>query len=263
MNPQSWVDLIFSYGPYGLLILFVFWVAPRQTKLFLTCDKNDKQSRLLCSGTTIASWLLTFLMTFYVYENWPPKTVYVGSFGIHGEDVEFIPSDQNLYISTKPVGRRLEWHFAVVSTTSQIENDANYTFTLSRGDNEVDYTIALADLKQGYLRMSADPTDPTKLRYDHDFDNQTPAIPYTQRFASAPKTRKFFDLSNWMAAYADESDDQIIFTLNSINKNFRAQGRRQLRNMTLSGLQDILKQTEESSKAHAQIKQEIARRENE
>ena len=61
MDINSWIELLYKYGPYALLVLFVFWVAPKQTKLFLQCKEKDK--KLLCGGFAVASWTVIVVMT--------------------------------------------------------------------------------------------------------------------------------------------------------------------------------------------------------
>ncbi len=123
MEPKNWVDLLFTYGPYAELALFVLWVAPKQTKLFLACDRSDSAKCRVTGGIVAACWLVILVMVWFVYSSWPPRTIYTGSLGIHTEDIVFTTTDEYLYVTAIPIGiggGRFEWKYVIVAESGDL-----------------------------------------------------------------------------------------------------------------------------------------------
>src|SRR4051812_40148225 len=89
MDPRTWVDQLFTYGPYAVLALFVLWVAPAQLKAFRQGARGSPTQQAVSGFVTIGCWLIVFAMVYYIYLFWPPRTVYLGSLGTHPASAQF------------------------------------------------------------------------------------------------------------------------------------------------------------------------------
>lgn len=288
MDINTWIEVIYKYGPYALLVLFVFWVAPKQIKAFKDCAKDDKGSRVLCGSFAVVSWMVIVLMTGYIFINWSSTEVYTGTLGKYEtqDNVEFYSVDQDSYVSTAFIsGTRMEWKFAVLADDSLQNDQQQYvTFTYRRKGMEYDHEILLADLKNSNPKFYVDVDDPQRMFFDHDNNPATPAVIYAPNvspslsynntnsagYKNASQSGGWgYLLDHWMAAFAaepgnpqDMNPQEIINDLNSDNKYLRANARKKLRTMSLSALNDMLDQTASNSQANLQIAQEIEFRSN-
>ncbi len=257
MNEQGWIKSIFEYGPYAVLVFFALWVGPRQTNLFLKCDRGDKGARLFTGSIAGGCWMVTVLMAWFIYTNWSSKTVYTGSFGIHKDYIGFISADRNLYISSEPVGNRLKWNFAVVADATQQKASEGYAFSLTwgKGDEHYrDYIISSEYLKKGY-KFEVAKDDPTLLLYDHDNNPGTPMSPLTSASTeSAP--------GSWGVAYAQEDKGKdFVEALASPNKHIWAHARKQLREMGDTELKGLLEKHPDLPEiARDRVNEELERR---
>jgi hypothetical protein len=244
MNEQSWIKSIFEYGPYAVLVFFALWVGPRQSNVFLKCDREDKGARTFTASVAGGCWLITVLMTWFIYTNWSSKTVYTGSFGMpkEGYNIKFVTADPNLYISSESVGSILKWNFAVVADSAKQGTQKGYDFLLTWGKDGKEsfrqYKIPLDHLKKGYEYKAAE-DDPTLLLYDHDDNSSTPSEPLSlASIAPVP--------SSWGVAYAqgdaDKSnkDKDLIKILTSSNIHLRAHGQKQLAELSEAELTGLL-----------------------
>src|SRR5262245_44055558 len=121
MDPRTWVDQLYTYGPYAVLALFVFYVAPRQLAAY-RAKGGDRAQQALSGVIALGCWAVVFLMVFYVFRYWPPRTVYLGSLGTHPAEAQFFPQSAQLYVSSRPAGgtgaaNRLRWDYVVVTDT--------------------------------------------------------------------------------------------------------------------------------------------------
>jgi len=261
MDLSNWVELLFKYGPYAVLALFALWVAPRQTRQFIECKARDQGTRYLCGGVAIGSWSIVVLMVAFVYGAWSPRTVYTGSLGTHGDDVQFIPIHREFYISTQPrPDGRLTWNYAIVAELGNENEPYEFTYVWGAGEAEyTDYAIAPELLKQGPLRLAAGKGDRSVLLYDDDRDPQTPAQPFPviARAHTAPK-----GFSTWMAAYAAEpAGQEWVRALDSKNPYFQAQGRSHLRKLSNNELRAAMRTDGLSKRARRSMSKEMKRRE--
>lgn len=261
MDLSSWIETIFQYGPYALLVLFVFWVAPRQMQAFKECKPADKGSRILCGSFAVVSWGVIVAMTGYIFVNWSGTEVYMGTLGKYEtqDNVEFYTMDQGAYVSTAFVSdTRMEWKFAVVADSQKGQQQEYVTFTYRRDGEEYDHDLLLKDLKANNLKLFVNTMAPENLLFDHDNNPATPLVPYQPQIAYTANT-KSFSIEHWFSAYALESDNpqDIIDALNSNNKFLRASARKKLRTLSLTSLKNMLDQTTTDSKANKQIAKEI------
>jgi len=258
MDPNSWPDLLFTYGPYAILALFALWVAPRQTKRFLGC--KETVSRSVCGGIAVGCWVVVALMVWFIYQNWPPRTVYTGSLGTHGEETKFITADQDFFISTQLVnGGRMKWNFAIVSETPRFDPEKCYAFSLLCKGAHHDYEIMAEILKTGSLRFHPDPDDPCFLLYDHDRNPQTPY----ERYPTIAACRREPSTTVGWTSSAFAQDDKyrgLIQALSSNNEYFQSQARKKLRDLSDAELQNLLQRSDLSSQARRLIEAELRRR---
>ncbi len=228
MDPTSWADLLFTYGPYGVLALFGLWIAPRQTKLFLSSDRQDKIAHSLSGGIAAVTWLVVVGMVWFIYSSWPPKQVYEGEFGKHGEDTQFYPSHPDFFIGTSSTagGNRLLWKFVIVTRTGKVGDEEVYSFTRSLNGKFYDYEIPVRLLKERKLRLFSTRNNPGALFYDDDGDRSTDPIEYEATYVRVMQKAA----PGWLDVYAQENkEQQVIQQLRSPNPFFQAQGRAQLR----------------------------------
>jgi len=231
MDPTNWVDLLFTYGPYAVLALFGLWIAPRQTKLLLSSNREDKVAHYLCAGIATGTWLVAAAMVWFIYSSWPPKQVYEGSLGTYDENTQFYPSHPDFFIATSSArgNNRLHWKFAIVTRSGKIGDEEVYTFSRNLNGVFYDYEIPAKLLKERKLRLFSRPENPNSLFYDDDGDRSTPAVEYKPVYAATTTTEPS---PGWLDAYAQENQErQVIQQLRSPNPFFRAQGRAKLRRM--------------------------------
>jgi hypothetical protein len=278
MDINIWIEMIYQYGPYSILVLFVFWVAPKQTERFLKCSKDDNASRVLCGSFAVVSWLIIVTMTGYIFTNWTTTEVYKGTLGKYkvSDSLDFFTIDSRIYISSRVVASpssvinpgngdpHMEWKFVVIADSLQSASDDPLTISYGVNGTYFDGQIALADLNNILLKLSVDPEHPEVLLYDNDNNPNTAAVPYntaavpySNRKVVYKKPATLFSFKNWMAAYAAESPNKIITDLNSSNKYVQAYARNQLRKLPLETLNSMLQQTSNDSLANRQIAQEI------
>ncbi|MDH3228887.1 MAG: hypothetical protein OEN55_03740 [Alphaproteobacteria bacterium] len=271
MNPQDWPDLVYTYGPYALLPLLLLWVAPRQTKQFLQCRRDDSAQQGLCALVAVICWISAFYLVGVIVSRWPPKTVYEGSLGIHSYPAKFFSASTGFFVhqTAMPgaVERRSRWAYTVVSEEPRTED---FMFTFQWGPGESDYSdlyMPPALLKAGRLDLSRDDQNPGGLLYDDDNDPDTPGIPF--RTAAVPPSRPAIGSVDFAigTAHADIvvaveriNESLLIEWLNSPDSYWRAQGRGQLRNFTKEELARLLARDDLPDRARRQINEELTRR---
>ena len=256
MDPTNWVDLLFTYGPYAVLALFGLWIAPRQTKLLLGSNREDKVAHYLCAGIAAGTWLVAGAMVWFIYSSWPPKQVYEGSLGSYDESTQFYPSHPDFFIATSSThgNNRLLWKFAIVTRSGRIDDEPVYTFSRSVKGVFFDYEIPAKLLKERKLRLFSRPESPNILFYDDDGDRSTAPVEYKPAFAASVKKDS---TPGWIAAYAQENQErQVIQQLRSPNPFFRAQGRAKLRQMPPEELPGLI----ESEALPPQLRRELKAR---
>lgn len=256
MNPNEWVSQLFSYGPYAVLVLFVFWVAPNQTKVFLECnDPNDKLKRSLCGGIALTCWIVVVLMVVFIYRNWPPLTVYQGEFGHHKANIEFMTSGEHLYLSQDlQHDGTMQWDFAVIDKNNPGPN-TKYRFAYSLNGEMKDYELMSKDLMAGYSKISIDPNNPRKLSITNQATGKTIPLELARNEPNPlPKGK-------WMTAFAEVNDYQyIVDALISPNSYFQVQAREKLRALPKEVLEELLAQQDLPDKARQQIENELKQR---
>ena len=274
MDPQSWPDLVYTYGPYALLPLLLLWVAPRQTKQFLGCKKDDRVKLVLCGAVAVACWAAGFVAVGYVVKRWPPKEVYAGDLGIHRDPAKFIPVDPGFFVQRTALrdgAGRSSWGYLVV--TDNPAEDRQFLFTLQWDDDLEHYTdcaMPLSLLKERKIDLRSGAGRPGVLLYDHDADPATPPEPFDCESAAPADAEAGGAVFAIGSAHADApapaparnriGDDRLISWLNSPDPYWRAQGRGLLRGYSTQELRQLLQRTDLGNAARRQIRKELDRR---
>ncbi|MBL6998301.1 MAG: hypothetical protein ISR73_00475 [Gammaproteobacteria bacterium] len=255
---EHWIELLFSYGPYAVFVLLVFLIAPKQTKIFLSCDKQDKVCRTLCGGVAVGCWILVAVMASAILYSWPPKLVYEGSLGRHSDDVIFFPGE-NLFLTTSDLrDGLLEWRYVVVVNNLNPGHKQSEFFLRHRwgeGDQQFkDYEIALSDFASGTFNLKSDPQDPSVLLHDNEVFARVSHHSQAQQNASSSS------VEYWFAAYAQEPENfpMLINSLNSRNPHFQTQATRELHSLSNTELKSLMSTA--GGSAQSQIKLELQRR---
>ena len=275
MDPRSWVEQLFTYGPYAVLALFVLWVAPAQLKAFLKGPHDSTAQRLVSAFVTVGCWLIVFAMVAYIYLFWPPRTVYLGSLGTHPGEVQFTSLAPKLFLTKRRFGAdRLRWDYVVVSDAGPggAGNDDEafeftYQWTLDPR-NQADFALSRSDLKKHRINLKADPERPDVLLYDDDDNPATPPRPFARlagaRPAAVPATQTALASAIVSAAHAETRqpiDKRVLVDwLSSPAGYLRAQGRGELRKLSTDELRQLQQTPGLSTDAKQQIDAEVGRR---
>jgi len=266
---QEWPELILKYGPYAVLALFAIWVAPRQTKIFLDSQSKEPAKVILSAGIAAFCWVIVAGMSWYVYDNWPPRKTYLGMLGYHGDAVTFVSLEDRLLMSGTLRGQLLAWRYAVVDDNSGATEDQEFHFAYVWGPEPNDFTeyaLTKKGLKAGPVNFSADKNDVTHLLYDDDRDSNTPPVPYPKvasNFRLDP-TQKGGLFSAWAQAAPSQPDaatiNSILRYLDSPNRTVQIQALRRLRGISSPRLENLLHGRGLSPRARTQISRELTRR---
>jgi hypothetical protein len=275
MDPRSWVDQLFTYGPYAVLALFALWVAPAQLKAFRQGPHGSPLQQMVSGFVTVGCWLIVFAMVFYIYLFWPPRTVYLGSLGTHPGEAQFISRAPKLFVSARPMGgNRLRWDYVVVSDArpggAGNEDEAfefTYQWTLN-ANNQADFSFLRSDLKKRRIDLKADPERPEVLLYDDDDNSTTPPRPLPRlagaRPAAVPAMAAALASAVVAAAHAETRqpiDKPVLLDwLSSPAGYLRAQGRGQLRQLSSDELRQLQQTPGLNATAREQIDAEVSRR---
>lgn len=258
LNIEAWPELIFKFGPYAILILFVLWVVPRTSKNMKDISKTaPKAVRVSASITLFASWAVVLVMVGYVMFQWSPVRVYDGSLGILKQSERIYPLDNNLYVKvegTEAPGRE-KWRFVLVDRERDLKKDdtADFTYYWGRADNEyTDYSIPIGVILTGNIN-------------DYRLTKKDPEAAYSWsgggwKLASnvdEPEPLAF----NWAwNAYADDKLQKIAEQLASPNRVVRASARNDMRKLNAQELQQLRDMSNDPNAVH-QIELEQQRRE--
>jgi hypothetical protein len=267
MDPRSWVDQLFSYGPYAVLALFALWVAPTQLKSFRQIPRGNRAQLLVGGFVAMACWAIVFAMVFYIYMFWPPRTVYLGSFGSQPAEAQFFSQTPQLYVSSKPAGgNRLRWDYAIVTDVYQQADNA-FSFTYQWGSGAEDYrdfSLPLSLLKKQRIDLSADPDHPGELYYNDNNDPSAPRRPLGMLARGGAPAKPSNNAAFITRAHAQPrpaiSQAVLIDWLASPNPNLRAQARAQLRQLSPEELKQLLQNSGLPAITRDQINDELRRR---
>jgi hypothetical protein len=268
MDPRTWVDQLFTYGPYAVLALFVLWVAPAQLKAFRQAPPGNRTQQLVSGFIAVGCWLIVFGMVYYIYLFWPPRTVYLGSLGTHRVGALFFSQTPQLFIASHPLegsNDRFRWEYAIVTDPHNSEKTFEFAYQWGPNDDDhADFSFPLDVLQKRRINLRPEPGHPENLVYDDDGNPATP--PKTlQRITRAPAPRLRIAHAGMIGAAHAETrqavDKSVIIEwLASSNPNVRAQARAQLRKTSTEELRQMLQTTGLSATARQQIEAELKHR---
>ena len=263
MEPQKWAELLYTYGPYAVLAIFL-WVAPRQLKAWRQLHSKNQSQQIAHGFAAIGSWLIVFIAVFFIYLNWPPITVYAGSLGVYeAEPAKFFSQSPYLYIKSTPTpDGRLNWEYVVVIHQPAEAGEFGFTYQWGADKKEYgDFTLLLDELKQGHVKVTDDPGQPGKLFY-HGDSPATPKRPLETADATRFTTPTAETAGFITAAHAQQrpATDVLLKWLDSSDANVRAQARAQLRQLSPAELTQLLSAPGLSDFARDQIQTQLRSR---
>lgn len=246
MDMHSWVDLLFAYGPYAVLVLFALWIAPRQAKLFREIPTENTAQYYFSGVVAAVCWLIVFAMVWYIYVNWSPRKVYFGSLGTHEEGVVLVSTDDDLFISSRAVSthiNKLRWKFVVISDSGHVQKQRRYAFSYFYKNNETnyykDYFILGKDLQARRIELVGNKSDPESL-----YMKSGSGLVRYPHFARYNEIRSKLAAELSISARAqtgiEERDRALIEALVSQNPHFRAHARKILRESSVDELRRLL-----------------------
>ena len=98
MDLKSWVEPLFTYGPYAAVVLFLS-VALFLLKGWSKIGANNRVQQVVYGFYTAASWIVVIIAVRYIYVNWPPTMVYSGSLGTYApEPAKFFSQSGRLFV---------------------------------------------------------------------------------------------------------------------------------------------------------------------
>ncbi|MBD3670223.1 MAG: hypothetical protein HUJ29_05560 [Gammaproteobacteria bacterium] len=260
LNAEAWPELIFNFGPYAILVLFILWVVPRATKRTSELSKAaPKLVRYSALTTLVVSWAVVLVMVGYVLFQWSPVRVYEGALGVLWQSEKIYPLNDNVYVKVggANVPNRESWKFVLVDRERSLDEKAMLGFTYYWGEQEREYTDYLIPV--GLIIDNG--------INDFNFTRKEPETVFTwtdgqwalARY-SEPVNRLAFDWG-WQAHAADEEQlKSIAEQLSSPNRVNKAEGRMDMRKLSEEDLKSLKRLSTDESAQH-QIELELERRE--
>jgi hypothetical protein len=260
MDLKSWVEPLFTYGPYAAVVLFLS-VALYLLKGWRQVGPDNRVQQVVYGFYAAASWIVVIIAVRYIYVNWPPTMVYSGSFGTYAAlPAKFFSQSSRLFVRSTPTpDGRLKWEYVIV-VRQPVDDAGAFEFTYQWGADQAnygDYRLDLATLKQGHTNVTADPNQPGKLFYDSN-DAATPKQPL-QIAAARPLSRPLVAAGVPIAAayaQARPANSVVLQWLDSPDPNLRAQARALLRQMPPAELKALLSSPALSESARQQIQKQ-------
>jgi len=253
----AWPELIFKFGPYAILALFVLWVTPRASKRMQNITKTaPKAVRVSATVTLVASWAVVLVMVGYVLFKWSPVRVYDGSLGVLKQSEEVYPLDENVYVKmegTQAPGRE-KWRFVLVDSEAHLkkEDKVHFTYYWGKGDEQyTDYSIPVAVILEGKTT-------------DYRLTEKDPEREYTWKdgvwkLAQSGQERRPVAFNWGWNAYADDKLNTLAKQLASPNRVLRANARMKMRELDSQELQQLKNMSSDPNALH-QIELEDKRR---
>lgn len=261
LNPQAWPELLLEFGPYAILALFILLVIPRSSKrLQQLTNAAPKAVRVTATVTVGISWGVVLMMVAYVLLKWSPVRVYEGQLGILNQSEQVYPLDNNIYVKangTEAPGRE-RWQFVLVDKESNIkkEGEASFTYCWDSGANDcTDYIIPVRDIIKNQSSMFKFTKKEPEKAYKWADGHWVVAL-------GSIDSHKRHTLNWGWNAYADDINakmERIKKMLASGNRVLRAQGRKELRDLTNEQVQ-ALKNMSSDAEVLRQIQFEQERR---
>lgn len=255
---SAWPELLFKFGPYAILALFILWVTPRASKRMQDLTKSaPKPVRVSATITLIASWAVVLVMVGYVLFKWSPVRVYEGTLGVLKQSEAIYPLDDNVYVKmegTRAPGRE-KWKFVLVDSENNLKKQDKVYLTYYWGEQEnqyTDYSIPVGAILDG-------------SHADFRLTQKIPEAEFTWnaegwKQASAEPGRTVPMSAAWIrTAHADDGLNRIARNLGSVNRVLRAEARKNMRRLSSEQLKELKQLTNDELALH-QIELELSRR---
>lgn len=137
-SPEFWVKLLSTYGPFALLVFFVFVV---ERKARLAMNKATEVNRLPLSLVYFANWaaifaLVGFSLYAYIRTNLHSEYTIHGRFNNLSGTALIVSREENLYMRRHyhPSGGRFDLVWRLI-TDEQLEEGAKISFVFDRGSD--------------------------------------------------------------------------------------------------------------------------------
>ncbi|MCK5640157.1 MAG: hypothetical protein KAJ19_05150 [Gammaproteobacteria bacterium] len=271
INIEAWPELLMSYGPYAVLILFALVVAPRASKRVRDMAEHaPKAVHITTTAVMVGTWSIVLLLVVYILFQWSPTRVYVGNLGVLNSQDKIYPLVDNMYLKVEgtQAPKREKWSFVIVSSQDALKDSQHIEFTHYWGasdDDYTDYLLPVGAIQNGTVHdfrlLSPEQRQAGEL-YTWS-DNQWRVALLTPEPSTEPLTKKGI---NWgWNAYADSHQKtqqelhELVIDLQSVNRAMQANARREVRTLSNEQLQE-LKEMAEQPKAEQLILKEQGRR---
>lgn len=250
-DPEVWSKLVFEYGPYAILILFVLCVVPRTSKRMQDmADSAHPAVRLSAVITVYIAWAVVLLMVAYILVKWSPVRIYEGKLGALKHTEKIYPLDNNIYVKATGIhGTNKErWYFVLVDKERNINKNQTADFTYYWGEGESDYTdyrIPISSIVDGKVK-------------DFDFSMKEAEKVYRWgegRWVLASGTtdsQRMYQIDILRKAYAEDGVhlEQLKTNLSSSNRVLKAKGRNELRDLSDAELESLKAMAKDQNVLH-------------
>lgn len=261
-DPQAWVGLLFDFGPYGILALFLLWVLPRATRRMqeLTAD-SPAPTRMASAGTLFASWAVVLTLVGYVVLQWPPERTYTGQLGRLHQSEFVYPISDNVYLRMDEIrgAPRIDWSFALTGNPQEIGAMEAAEFVYRWGDDEdafMDFAIPTQQVVNGDLqRFPLHRLKDKEPGAVYQWSGDDWSVPSYRDVASAP----WLELDFGWSAHADDKLADLAERLADPNRLVRAKARSAMRRLSDRELRELAKLARDDT-AKSQVERERQRR---
>jgi hypothetical protein len=262
LNPETWPELVFNFGPYAILVLFILWVVPRASKRMQNMTETaPKAVRISATMVLIVSWSVVLIMVGYVLFQWSPVRVYSGGLGVLNQSEKIYPLDDNIYIKVEgtPVPKRERWQFVLVDRERALKKEATADFTYYWGEKDDEYTdyfIPISSIvKDKTTEFKFSRKDPEKAYLWSDGQWQ-------EASRETARPQRYVVNLGWNVFAQDGVDlQELKEQLASPNRVVLARARNQLRQLSSKELEALKTMTVDEKALH-QIQLELERRQN-
>lgn len=199
----DWVRLLFTYGPFGLIVFFLFFAEARARSAWRTAPAREKK---LMAGLYLATWAVIFGLTIFSAHVWKvlnvkDEFVLQGRFGIFEPDEQVVGRYTDGLFLRKIYQSDGTFHYEWrLVSRSQLEEGSKIRLTVEKGNERsekaVDYLITV---KSDFLR--------TGLELTYDRGAGKVLFPGGEAEIVAPTRRKEIQGQGWSlfpAAHAAE-----------------------------------------------------------
>ena len=158
MQPEAWIELLYIYGPFALLVFFAFVTEKKSRAALQKADEMNKKALL---SVYIVNWVAIFFLLAFCCYAWYKINLHTdptieGSFeGLRGdESVSSLSTDLDLYLSKDfkgSFGFNYDWRLV---SREQLKDGDTFRFGFSRGGDDPRDTIHDVPIKSSFYDSS-------------------------------------------------------------------------------------------------------------